>query len=75
MEMEKNAAKITVTYDDGSVKDLEKGVVFTIVEDPEKKTAEITAEMLNMAGRDLYTVVEASIELGMRLGMFNQGED
>lgn len=66
----KNAVKITVTYDDGSASDLEKGLVFRLEDKPDAEQVEITAEMVAMSGKDLYTVVHAAIELGMRLGMF-----
>lgn len=74
-ELEKNAVKITVTYADGTVKDLEKGLVWFITEIPEKEQVDITAEMIAMSGKDLFTVVNAAIEMGVRLGMFNDLED
>ena len=70
-EQEKNAVKITVTYDDGTTKDLEKGLVFRLTEKPEAEQVEIMAEMVAMSGKDLYTAVAAAVELGSRLGMFN----
>lgn len=69
--MKKDAVKITVTYDDGTTKDLEKGLVWFLTEKPETETVEITAEMISMSGKDLYTVVSAAIEMGVKLGMFN----
>ena len=75
--MEKNAVKITVTYDDGSTKDLEKGLVWSLTDKPEDEQVEITAEMVAMSGKDLFTVVSAAIEMGVKLGMFNgmEGDD
>lgn len=70
MNEEKTAVKIAVTYDDGSTVELDKGLVFRIA-DNEDGTATVTAEMLNMSGRDLFTVVSGSIELGQKLGMFD----
>ena len=70
-EQEKSAVKITVTYDDGTVKDLEKGLVWCLTEMPKTEQVEITAEMIAMSGKDLFTVVSAAIEMGIRLGMFN----
>ena len=63
------AEKITVHYSDGSTVELEKGLVFHIKEEGDQ--AHITADLVAMGGRDLYTVVEAAIELGRRLGMFD----
>lgn len=75
-ENKKAAAKrITVEYEDGSVEELDKGLVFRFEnEDEDTDTALITAELVNMTGRDLYTVVSASVELGVKLGMFGGKE-
>lgn len=67
---EKTAVSITVAYDDGSVSELEKGLVFRLTENPEEEQMEITAEMVSISGKDLYTIVHAVVELGMRLGIF-----
>lgn len=74
-EREKSAVKITVTYDDGTTKEIEKGLVWCIADKPETREAEITAEMVSMSGEDLFTIVGAAIELGDRLGMFNGLEE
>lgn len=68
------AKRITVEYEDGSIKDLNKGLVFHF-EDETEETARIIAELINMGGRDLYTVVSAAMELGAKLGMFGDRED
>lgn len=75
-EDKKAAAKrITVEYEDGSVEELDKGLVFRFEnKDEDADTALITAELVNMSGMDLYTVVSASVELGMKLGMFSGKE-
>lgn len=70
MNEEKTAVKIAITYDDGSTVELDKGLVFRIA-DVDENTSTVTAEMLNMSGRDLYTVVSGAIELGQKLGMFD----
>lgn len=71
---DKTAKKIVVEYEDGSVKELEKGLVFHLGEVQENGNIEITAEMVSMSGKDLYTVVSAALELGMKLGMFRDLE-
>lgn len=76
---ERSAVKIIVTYDDGSVEELDKGLAFRFEDnEDDPDVAHITAELVNMTGRDLYTVVGAAVELGVKLGMFNGaggGED
>lgn len=69
-EQEKSAVKITITYDDGTKKEIEKGLVWCVADIPGEEEVEITAEMVSMSGRDLFTIVSAAIELGDRLGMF-----
>lgn len=72
--------KIVVEYEDGTVKELGKGLVFRIEEDAANLTAKVTAELVGMgrvvgmSGRDLYMAVGAAFELGMRLGMFDDKE-
>lgn len=66
----KNAVKITVTYEDGTTQEVEKGLVWSLTEMTESDRVEITADMVSISGKDLYTIVQAAVELGMRLGMF-----
>lgn len=69
------AKRIVVEYEDGTAKELEKGLVFRFEdEDEDTDTAHITAELVGMTGRDLYTVVGAAVDLGVKLGMFNDVE-
>lgn len=75
MNNDNGVEKITLTYSDRTTKDIDKGLVFRIKENPEEDTAEITADMVGMSGKDLFTVVQAAVELGVRLGMFNGSED
>lgn len=72
--MDKTAVKITVTYDDGSVKELEKGLVFHLEEKPAEDQVQITADMVALSGQDLFTIVTAAVDLGMKLGMFGETE-
>ena len=66
------AKHIIVEYEDGTAKELDKGLVFRFEdEDEDTDTAHITAELVGMTGRDLYTVVSAAVELGIKIGMFN----
>lgn len=71
MNENRSAVKIAVTYDDGSVVELDKGLVFRITDNEDVGTTTIEAEMLNMFGRDLTSVVMGAIDLGKKLGMFN----
>lgn len=70
-DQEKTAKKITVTYDDGTTKEIERGLVFTISEPDENDNCQIEAEFVNIKGKEIYTVVFAVLEMGVKLGMFN----
>lgn len=71
-DQEKSAVKIAITYDDGTTKELEKGLVWCVADIPGEEKAEITVEMVSMSGKDLFTIVSAAIEMGDRLGMFDR---
>ena len=49
--MDKNAEKITITYDDGSTKELKKGLVFHIEGNPSAESITVTADMVAMSGK------------------------
>lgn len=72
---ERSATKIVIHYDDGSTKELDKGLAFHFGEVDEDENMTVTADMVNMGGQDLFLIVSAAVELGMKLGMFNDGED
>lgn len=70
------AKRIIVEYESGAVRPLDKGLVFRFEdEDEDTDVAHITAELVGMTGRDIYTVVGAAVDLGVKLGMFNDRED
>ena len=70
---ESNARRIVVEYEDGTVKELEKGCVFIFDASNEDTDIHITAEMVGMTGSDLYDLVYAAVNLGYKIGMFKEG--
>lgn len=72
---DKNAVKITITYDDGSTKELSKGVCWNLPITEDGEAAEVTAELVDCSGRDLVAIVMAAVQLGDRLGMFNDEQE
>lgn len=69
---ESNARRIVVEYEDGTVRELEKGCAFIFDAGDEDTDMHITAEMIGMTGSDLYTLVSAAVNLGYKIGMFNE---
>lgn len=72
---DKNAVKITITYDDGSTKEMSKGVCWDLPITEDGKEAEVVAELVGCSGRDLVAIVMSAIQLGERLGMFSDNQE
>jgi len=67
---DKKVKSIVLNYEDGSSKEIEKGLCMTISDGEAEETARITWDLAGCSGRDLYIFVEAAISLGARIGMF-----
>jgi hypothetical protein len=55
------AVKFTITYDDGSIKDVTKGILWYF-EDAET----ITGDIVSLSGKELCTILAAISDLGVR---------
>jgi len=66
-----DAVKITITYADGHTKELDKGICWNVPESYDDESAEITAELVGCSGKDLACIILAAVQLGEKLGMFN----
>lgn len=67
---EKNAKRIVIEFDDGTEKVLEKGACINFTEDDGE--ANVSFDFINFSGRDLELLVRAVLELGVKLGMFDE---
>ena len=72
--MEKNIKRITVEYDDGTIGELEKGLVVRINEHPSDGVRQITVDMQNLVPTELGSVVEAIVYVGSKIGAFEDLE-
>lgn len=72
--MNEEIKKIIVEYEDGSVKELNKGAVVSFRYDEITEEHKITIEMKDFKRRDLEILIEAMIETGDRMGMFDDVE-
>ena len=72
---EKSIDKITLHFDDGTERTVNKGFICGFVKDEIEGTATANMHMVNVSGAELETVVLVVLELGMKLGMFNDKED
>ena len=73
-ESEKEIGKIVIHYTDGSTSEISKGFIANIEDSKTEGKSTITFEMVGISGRDLVTVVEGVVQLGMRMGMFGDSE-
>lgn len=71
-EQEKDVIELSKTYNDGSMETVSKGFLCTMVDDEEGTG--FTFDMCNISGEDLAAIVYGVLELGDRLGLFNNLE-
>ncbi|MEA5084372.1 MAG: hypothetical protein VB018_09480 [Lachnospiraceae bacterium] len=72
MEDDKNVAKITLTYEDGTDKVIDKGFVAQFNGEGDQLT--MTFDMAGIKGEDLRLIVVGVMQLGMKLGFFGEDE-
>lgn len=72
---------ITLNYDDGTKKVIEKGFVTTfetdeeMIETDEDKNVEVNFNFVHISGREIQVVIESCLQLGIKLGMFGDKEE
>lgn len=72
---EPSVSKITLEYDDGSIREIEKGFICDIKPNKEDVSLSTTFDLVNVSGQELKLIVAAVMEFGMRLGMFGDCKD
>lgn len=70
MSKEREVDKITIHYDDGEEKIIEKGFFCNMKEENGQMVLEFT--MCHVAGIELEAIVQGCVELGFKLGMFGE---
>lgn len=70
MSKEREVDKITIHYDDGEEKIVEKGFFCNMKEENGQMVLEFT--MCHVAGIELEAIVQGFVELGFKLGMFGE---
>ena len=64
---DKKAVKITITYDDGSTKDLEEGLVLHLTEVPDTDRATVMVDILKLSVMDYFTLVGTALRMGEKM--------
>lgn len=72
---DKTIKKITLHFDDGSERTINKGFICGFVQDEIEGTVQSNMHLVNVSGSELETVVLLVLELASKLGMFNGEED
>lgn len=70
MSKECEVEKITIHYDDGTEKTVEKGFFCNMKEENGETVLEFT--MCHVAGKELEAIVHGCVQLGFKLGMFGE---
>ena len=71
--MKNDVTKISLTYEDGTVSEISKGFVASV--EQIEGNATITFTMVKMGGADLRSIVSSVIELGVKIGIFDDSEE
>ena len=70
---EKTAKRIVIEFDDGTEKVLEKGACISFnTESDDYDDMTVSFDFINFAGSELEMLVRAVLEVGIKLGMFDE---
>jgi len=73
MNEEKTVEQITLTYDDGTSRTIDKGFLCEMAPGADGETVTVTFDMVQMSGQDLRLLFSSVFELYVRLG-FGRGQ-
>lgn len=73
MEEEKDVKKIVIHYEDGTEKVIDKGFFCNMKEEDGSAVLEFT--MCHVSGREIELIVEGCLQLGFKLGMFDNKKE
>lgn len=78
MAEEKTVSKITLTYNDGTQREISKGFIGAVCRNGLEGTDEITFNLVKIGGEELQTIVLAIIEFARKTGLLDgylEGEE
>lgn len=73
VENERDIQKIVIHYDDGTEETINKGFIGSMEE--KEGNIEMVFHMCHIPGRDLENIIWGILQLGDKLGMFENQED
>jgi hypothetical protein len=68
---EREAELITIHYDDGTTEELKKGFI-AFMSEPKDEQITFEFKFVHIAGREIVGIVNAVMQLGKQLGMFDR---
>lgn len=71
---EKDLKRFVIEYEDGTVREVNKGFLCAM-EPGADDDVTFTYDMLGISGGELKLLVGGMLQLGMKLGMFEHGEE
>lgn len=74
MDDEKSIVSLTAHYDDGSSITADKGFL-CLMNDLDNDNIEFAFSMCNVNGRELKSLIEGMVELGMKIGIWPEFKD
>lgn len=75
MANEKSVEKITLTYDDGSQREISKGFIADVTKNKLEGSDNITFNLVGISDSDLELIVYGVLEFAKKIGMFGDTED
>lgn len=70
MEKESSVTKITLHYEDGSTRDIDKGFLADIKPD-EDDSCEVCFNLVDISGKEIDLIIKSVFELAIKLGILD----
>lgn len=72
---EKSVEKITLTYDDGTQREISKGFIGAVSRNEFEGTDTLTFYLVDISGEEVETLILGILEFARKIGMFGDLED
>lgn len=72
---EKDCVKITLTYEDGTIQEVNHGFICNAAPSEDGAGVSFTFTMVHISGTMLKDIIGGVLELGVRMGYFGEVED
>ncbi len=73
--MKKDIEKIIVKYDDGTEKEISKGVIITLNKNENQDEEKMTFEFADIKRNELANILYGVIQMGNKIGLFGGGDE